>query len=131
MRSRLTPTLDSGELGIVVLPNDQRSNQTSEAPTFGVFAFSARRVQSPIKISVTAKDAVICGDSSTVGLGRQVQNQFFMGAIVIAVALVVNGVLGLFGNRYSTSPVYQSTSNIWVLDRLTGSVRECGYGKGC
>lgn len=52
------------------------------------------------------------------------QNQFFMGAIAIAVALVLNGAMGLFGNRYSVSPVYQSESRIWVLDRLTGVVRQ-------
>jgi hypothetical protein len=54
------------------------------------------------------------------------QNQVLIGAAAIALALFVNGVLGLFGNRFSTSPVYNSPEYVWRLDRLTGAIRQCG-----
>jgi hypothetical protein len=53
-------------------------------------------------------------------------NQVLIGALAISLALVVTSVLGLFGNRFSTSPVYNSAEYVWRLDRLTGAVRQCG-----
>jgi hypothetical protein len=61
--------------------------------------------------------------------GSEIQNQVLMGAIVIAAALALNGAMGLFGNlfgnRFSTSPVYQDANAVWVQDRLTGTVWKC------
>ena len=48
------------------------------------------------------------------------QNQVFNGF-----ALVVNGVIGLFGNRYVSFSVSGKDNVVWMSDRLTGAVYKC------
>jgi hypothetical protein len=53
------------------------------------------------------------------------QNQVFSGLALIAAAIVIYGVIGLFGTRYVSHNVPDKTSEVWVSDRLTGAVYKC------
>jgi hypothetical protein len=51
------------------------------------------------------------------------QNQVFNGFALIAAAIVIYGVIGLFGNRYVS--MMGKEDGVWVSDRLTGAVYRC------
>jgi hypothetical protein len=53
------------------------------------------------------------------------QNQVFNGFGLIAAAIVIYGVIGLFGNRYVSFSVPGDKDFVWVSDRLSGEVYRC------
>jgi hypothetical protein len=51
------------------------------------------------------------------------QNQVFNGLALVAAAIVIYGVIGLFGTRYVS--MMGKEDDVWVSDRLTGAVYKC------
>ena len=60
------------------------------------------------------------------------QNQVFNGLALIAAAIVVFGLIGLFGNRYVShnTATAGNPAEVWVSDRLTGSIYKCSRSGG-
>jgi hypothetical protein len=55
-------------------------------------------------------------------------NNLVVAAFLIAGAIVISGVVGMLGSRYTITNI-PNTDDAWVLDRLTGSVNRCGQRK--
>jgi len=55
-------------------------------------------------------------------------NNLVVASFLIAGAIVLAGVIGIMGSRYTITNI-NNTEDAWVLDRLTGSVSRCGQRK--